>query len=157
MSRKHIAALILLLLAGNIFPQEASNKILFLDFNFVNGEPSLIGMTVVEGKLKVRNNPPTANSGIEFSVISAEENVLYKNTIDDPSECVYEYPAEEGKIGRASIKKDTLNFSLRVPYTSSIEKIRLNILNSSSSLNKSQVQSNGFEFTIDHNKIQNRK
>lgn len=149
--------LILLLLAGNIFPQEASSKILFLDFNFVKGEPSLVGMTVVDGKLKVRKNLPTANNGIQFSVLSSGENVLYQNIIDDPSDCVYEYPAGEGKIGRTSIQKDTVSFSLRVPYLPSIEKIRLNVLNSSSSLNKSRTHSNGFEFTIDHNKIQNRK
>lgn len=157
MSRKHIVVLKLLLLVGNIFPQEASSKILFLDFNFVKGEPSLVEMTVVDGKLKVRKNLPTANNGIQFSVLSSGENVLYQNIIDDPSECVYEYPAEEGKIGRASVKKDTINFSLRVPYSTSIDKIRINVLRSSPTLNKSQVRPNGFEFIIDHNKIQNRK
>lgn len=149
--------LILLLLVGNIFPQEASSKILFLDFNFVKGEPSLVGMTVVDGKLKVRENLPTANNGIQFSVLSSGENVLYQDIIDDPSECVYEYPAEEGKIGRASVKKDTINFSFRVPYSTSIDKIRLNVLRSSPTLNKSQVRPNGIEFTIDHNKIKYRK
>jgi len=157
LSKRHIIAFAILFLTSNIFSQGAGDKILFLDFNFVNGEPSLVGMTVVDGKLKIRKNPPTTNAGIQFSVLSAEENVLYSNGIDDPSECAYEFPAGDGKIGRASIKKDTLNFSLRAPYSSSIEKIRLNVLRSSSTLKKSQTQSSGFEFTIDHNKILNRK
>jgi hypothetical protein len=155
--RIHLATLVLFVLASNIFSQESGSKILFLDFKFVNEKPSLVGMAVVEGKLKARNTLLTSNYGIQYSVISTEDKVLYNNLIDDPSECVYEYPAGEGKIGRASIKKDTINFSLRVPYSSSIEKIRMNVLRSSSKLNKSQTQSNGFEFTIDHNRIQFRK
>lgn len=142
-----------------MFPQSTDNKILFLDFKFVKGNPELIGMTTVAGKLKIHKNIPRLNNGIEFATLSSADNSLYQNTIEDPTECVYEYPAGEGKIGRTTIKQDTVYLTLRVPYSLAIEKIRLNVLNKTMQLNKSSASSNQniYEFSIDHNKISYRK
>ena len=158
MKRKYMAVIIILFFCGKMFSQ-STDKILFLDFKFVKGNPELVGMEAVEGKLKIRKNIPMLNNGIEFTTLSSSDNILYQNTTEDPTECVYEYPAGDGKIGRTAIKQDTVYLTLRVPYSSTIEKIRLNVLNKTKQLNKSSESSNQniYEFSIDHNKISYRK
>lgn len=142
-----------------MFPQSSNNKILFLDFKFVKGIPELAEMKAVAGKLKTNKNMQQLNNGIEFTLLSAEEKILYQNTTEDPTECVYEYPAGEGKIGRTTIKQDTVSLTLRVPYSSVIEKIKMKMINKTNQARKSSAFSDqtSYEFTIDHNKIANRK
>ena len=142
-----------------MFSQSTDNKILFLDFKFVNGNPELVGMKAVEGKLKKHKKIHSPNSGIEFTLLSAGDKILYQNIAEDPAECDYEYPAGDGKIGRTTIKQDTVCLTLRVPYSSGIEKIRLNLIDKTHSLSKTSGSSNrsSYEFTIDHNKISVRK
>ena len=125
----------------------------------MNGNPELVGMKAVAGKLKTHKKISSLNNGIEFTLLSSGEEVLYKNIIENPAECVYEYPAGDGKLGRTTIKQDTVSLTLRVPYSSTIEKIRLNIVNKTHSLNKTSsfTDQNGYEFPINHSKISIRK
>ncbi|MBI3124988.1 MAG: hypothetical protein HYZ10_11350 [Ignavibacteriales bacterium] len=159
MKRKYISAIIILLFCGKMFSQSTDNKILFLDFKLVSGNPVLVGMKAVDGKLKIHKKIQPSNNCIEFTLLSAGNKILYQNIAENPAECVYEYPAGEGKIGRTTIKQDTVSLTLRVPYSSAIEKIRLNLIDKTHSLRKTSGSSNrsSYEFTIDHNKISVRK
>lgn len=156
---KYMPVIAFLLLAGEILAQSGVDKILFIDFVLVKGQPFLTEMTIVDGKLKRIKQSPKRSNDIEFSVLSSEGKTLYQNSVENPAECVYEYPAGEGKIGRTTIKKDSTGFSIRIPYSFAINNLLLNVPGQTSSLNKSsnEPEKNMYDFIINHNKIKSRK
>ena len=145
---------LVLLLGGKILPQD-NHKILFLDFKFIKGEPQLVGMQIAKGILKVKRSLPIHSEGVKLTLLSAEDNLLYQNIEADPTESVYEYPSVGGKIGRAVIHKDTVDCTLRVPYTAAIYKIVLNRITPGNNLPTSLARQRQpeYEFRIDHSKI----
>jgi hypothetical protein len=130
-----------------------------MDFKYVDGKPELISIYAVEGKLKRNRTLPRIYEGIIFSTLSAGDSILYQNAAENPSESIYEYPGENGSIGRTVVKHDSISFTLRVPYSTAAEKIRLElpIKNKSALKTAAASNTNSFEFFIDHSKISNRK
>jgi hypothetical protein len=159
MTKNYFTIALLLFITGVFLAQVNDSKILFLEFRFIKGEPELLGMELVKGFLKTTKSVHIQGEGIAYSLVSSGNQLLYKYVTDDPSDGVYEYPADNGKFGRTTIKKDTVNLTLRVPYSSAIDKIILNKISGEKSLLKSSGKStqSGYEFRIDHNKILNRK
>ena len=152
-------ALFFILFALNVFAQKKNDRIFFLEFRFVKGTPQLVGMTAVKGKLKTRKGEAVLKPGYSFEVLSKENKILYKNSIENPAETVYEYPGENGEIKRTEIKKDTVNVTIRVPYCTNIDKVILYKVVDASALSKSSNTSPNekYEFTIDHTLIKKEK
>jgi hypothetical protein len=147
-----LLTVILILFAMDAFAQDKNGGILFLEFRFIKGTPKLISMTAVKGKLKTRKDILTSNQEYSFEVLSNQKKVLYKNSFENPAEISYEYPGENGEIKRAEMKRDTVNFSLRIPYSADIDKIILYRESGEKTLLKTTGISSGekFEFRVDH-------
>lgn len=145
-----------ILFVSNVSAQKKNSKILFLEFRFIKGTPQLVGMTTVKGKLKTRKGDTLLKPGYTFEVLSKTSKVVYKNSIDNPVETVYEYPGENGEIKRAQIKQDTVNVTIRTPYCSSIDKIILYKVDGAKALAKTSAKEK-YEFKIDHALIKKEK
>ena len=96
---KTFFVLILVFLFFNIaFAQKYKNSILFIQFQFIKGEPQLNEMKIVKGKLKLRKVNSLLNMGLSYEVFSTENKSIYQGSIYDPLEQVYEYPGENYQI-----------------------------------------------------------
>ena len=153
---KYLLTGVLLFFAVNCFAQNKTGKILFLDFQFINGVPQLTGMIAVKGKLKTRKEDAANRPGISLQVLSASNKLLYKNIIDNPDDVFYEYPGQNNEIKRTELKRDTANITIRVPYSTDIYKIILQRISAGESLSKSSASAK-YEFPINHSLIKQKE
>ena len=145
---------LVLLLTTFLFTQSCAQegqKILFLTFQFIKGEPHLVGMVSVNGELKSPKVKKQMPSEISFDVVSANDESLYSGFVEDPSKQTLEYPGDNGEIKNVKINKDTTETIIRVPYSEEIQKIILK-----RQLPAKTLQKNGsaaYSFNIDHSLI----
>src|ERR1043166_1660851 len=105
-------------------------QILFLHLKLKNKTISLVKSTQVPGVVKA---PRTAPTGLQYEVVSATGESLWKGTIEDPGErhLEYEDPPGSGKLKRKTIHFDEAAFMVRVPLLPAAQRVEFYTLESS--------------------------
>ena len=144
-----------LILTALLFTQSCAQegqRILFLTFQFIKGEPHLIDMVSVEGELKSPKSKRQMPNEISFDVVSGNNESLYSGYVEDPSKQMLEYPGDNGRIKNTKINKDTTETVIRIPYSEEIQKIILKRQVPAEALQKN-TGGGTFSFNIDHSLI----
>ena len=144
-----------LILTALLFTQSCAqegNRILFLTFQFVKGEPHLVDMVSVKGELKTSKMKKQMPDEISFNVLSGNDVSLYSGYVADPTDQHLEYAGDNNQIGRVEVKKDSAETVIRIPYSADIQKVILKKPVSAESLQK-KSGTGTYTFNIDHSLI----
>jgi len=119
-----------LLLLGWGTPAAETNEqpgILFLQLKLKNKSISLVKTTTAPGVVKP---PRVAETGIQYELLSATGELLWKGTIEDPAvrHVEYEDPPGSGKMKRKTIRLEETEFTLRVPLIAAAQRVEFYLL-----------------------------
>ncbi len=149
---KAIVAVLFIFIFLNTNAQLKNDRILFVEFEYVNGIPEIINMKTTSGKLKTGKQTNKFKQDFYFEALTKENELFYMSTINDPAKTVYEYPGENGEIKSTTVQSNNKIFYIRLPYNEAVNKLIVYKTNLENKLNKeSQNPSrNKFEFLINH-------
>ncbi len=152
---KTIVATLSIILFINTNAQFKNDRILFVEFEYVNGKPKIINMKTTGGKLKTGKQTNKIEQDLYFEALTKEKELLYTSTINDPTKTVYEYAGENGEIKSTTVQSDNKIFFIRLPYNEAVNKLVIYKTNAEDKLNKTAQSSsrNKFEFLINHAEI----
>jgi len=103
---------------------ETGDKIVFLQFFIDSNDIKLTKSTFADGQLKSpRVAEPTKD--IYFEVVSGNSELLFSGNIENPLVKILEYenPDKPGKILQKIINLESVEFTVRINYDKSIDKI----------------------------------
>ena len=94
----------------------AGDRIAFLDIRMVHGEPTLAGVKIVEGRLKIPRALHLVRGGLYCEVLDASGETLFETVVHDPSVEKIEYADDEGRLYTKIVEREDAFVSIRVPY-----------------------------------------
>jgi hypothetical protein len=113
---------------ANFLPaQENSSKIVFLHFKMEVNTIRLVDYSINDGILKSDRMNISKQEDILYELVSVENKLLYKGTLENPLSLRYEYEDEDennpGQLKLKIIELKEADFVLRFPYDKEIEAI----------------------------------
>jgi hypothetical protein len=134
--------------------QNKDDKIMFLEFNYADGIPTLINMKAVDGKLKTGKSFIGSENQFYFEVLTKENKLFFNGNAIDPTKNVYEAADENGRIITVEEKINRDKFYLRIPYNNNIDKVVIYKNGKQNKLYKTFAdEGNKYEFIINHSAI----
>jgi len=117
-------ALVLFHLAPGLMAQTEPPQILFLHLRLTNGTIVLLSTNVQPGMVKAQRHR-TYHHALHYEVRSVSGLTTWKAALDHPQWHYLEYPDPEnpGRLRRQEVRRDTLDFMIRIPWQAEAEKV----------------------------------
>lgn len=120
---------ILLSIPFSIMPQglaqAKTEKMVYLAFHWVGGQPKLKSFEVVPGKLKQGRMANLPGTFLHCKMKNAENQTIYETNLPAPDHWLTEVPTENGSMRRVKRPADTSDFYLRLPYFPGIQTLEV--------------------------------
>jgi hypothetical protein len=101
-----------------------AERIAFVNVRIVRGELALEGVAVVEGRLKRPKRLRLAKGKLYYEVLDVSGQRLFEATMPDPTLLRLEYADDTGSLHSRTVARDSVYFSVRIPYEESAHLIR---------------------------------
>jgi len=100
-----------------------TDRIVYVNLTLENDSVRLNGTKIVPGTLKNKKTAALFKNRLYFSVSTRSGEIIHQGTTPDPTLLRVEYADENGNLHIDTAQRDSVDFSIRIPYDPSAHRL----------------------------------